>query len=61
MKKIQTIHSTVHKLNDELEKVNVLKIKQTGDPIRAKATASELHGLLARFSARVETLLDTLE
>ena len=61
MKEVQTLDSTVHSLNDEFEKVNVLKTKEKVDPVRAKSTASDMHNLLTEFTPHVEQLLDKLE
>ncbi len=61
MKEILAIDSAVHRLNDELEQVNILNKKERVDPARAKASAAELQKLLGEFEPQAEKLLDELE
>ena len=61
MDEAQAIDSDIHKLNNELEQVNVLKTKEKVDPIVAKSTGLEIHNKLVNFKPQVEALLDKLE
>jgi hypothetical protein len=61
MKEILTIDSAVHRLNDELEQVTILKKKEKIDPARAKASAAELQKLLGEFEPQAEKLFNELE
>jgi hypothetical protein len=61
MKEVLTIDLTVHKLNDELEAVNISETKSRVDPARASRTAAELHDLLGDFRPQAEKLLNDLQ
>ncbi len=61
MKEVRAIDSMVHKLNDELEAVNISETKSGVDPARASRTTAELHDLLGNFRPQAEKLLDDLQ
>jgi hypothetical protein len=61
MAQILKVDSTVHKLNDEYEKVNILKTEAKVGPTRASANSAELHNLLATFKPEAENFLGDLD
>jgi hypothetical protein len=61
MKDALAIDSIMHGLNDEFEKVNILKSQPRVDQVRATAAAAELKKSLAVFAPEVEALLNKLD